>query len=46
MGNVNIRFVNDGKDKHQSYEAHLDVTSFEAMNLIRTRHVTQITIVR
>lgn len=32
MGNVNIRFVNDGKDKHQSYEAHLDVTSFEVMN--------------
>ena len=32
MGNVNIRFENDGKDKHQSYEAHLDVTSFEAMN--------------
>lgn len=32
MGNVNIRFVNDGKDKHQSYEAHLDVTSFEPMH--------------
>jgi len=32
MGNVNIRFVNDGKDKYQSYEAHLEVTSFEAMH--------------
>ena len=32
MGNVNIRFVNDGKDKYQSYEAHLDVNDFEAMH--------------
>lgn len=32
MGNVNIRFVNDGKDKYQSYEAHLDVNDFEPMH--------------
>ena len=32
MGNVNIRLINDGKDKYQSYEAHLDVTSFEPMH--------------
>ena len=32
MDKVNIRFVNDCTDRHQCCEAHLDVTSFEAMN--------------
>lgn len=32
MGNVNIRFINDGIDRHQCCEAHLDVTSFEPMH--------------
>lgn len=32
MNKFNIRFVNDGKDKYQSYEAHLDVNDFGAMH--------------
>ena len=35
MGDINIRFANDGKDNCLSYEAQLEVTSFEA-----THHCT------